>query len=95
MDIVEQKQVTKQVVIGRRCDVCGKETTGLSDPNFYHFNSHHNDWGSDSEESYEWHDVCSSDCYFGKLKDLISDNSDSTTFEADEKSIDFIKQMIK
>lgn len=93
MKIEKDQQVTQKVTVGIKCDVCGKETNNISDPHFHHFSSNHSDWGSDSEESYEWHDVCSADCYFTKLKTLIIENSDSTTFEADDKSLTFLKDL--
>ena len=91
MKIEKDQQVTQKVAVGIKCDVCGKETNNISDPDFFNFNSHHDDWGSDSDESYENHDVCSSRCYFIELKRLIIENSDSTTFEADGKSLTFLK----
>lgn len=93
MRLIQKKTIQQEVAVGIECDVCGKRTSDINDPDFYNFSSHHSDWGSDSEDSYENHDVCSAHCYIDILKVLESEN-DSQTFEADGKSLPFIKRLI-
>jgi hypothetical protein len=95
MRITEKKQVIQETAIGIKCDVCGKKTLDPNDSAYYNFSSHHTDWGSDSQDSFEVHDVCSSVCYLAKLKELIADNEDYPSFEADGKTPDFLKGMLR
>lgn len=64
-NIVEQKEVRqfKDVIIGCKCDNCGKIVNTAIPDDWYHFNAHHGDWGNDSGESYEYFDACSPRCF--------------------------------
>lgn len=60
--------IEKECVISKRCDVCGKDIpptpksfAGEYTP-YYKIITHHNDWGNDSIDSYEYKDACSPEC---------------------------------
>lgn len=89
--------VTKLITsdIGVICDVCGKEDNSTADPEgWYSFNSHHDEWGNDSIDSYEDHDVCSAECYFNLIGKLLEENDYAETFVADNKNLVFLKDMV-
>ena len=71
MRIIERKEVThvevEDVLIGRKCDICGKEILPLKEAykgqyNYFTIATHHNDWGNDSVDSWEYKDACCPDC---------------------------------
>lgn len=73
--IKEERTVKKEVAVAWRCDVCGVQT---SDSRQYKqewlgFSEGHHGWGRDSEESREWHDVCSVDCFIKQLQKSLPD----------------------
>lgn len=71
MNIIKLKEtiytMRANVVIAKKCDVCGKEipksesVCGREYP-FFSITTHHNDWGNDSIDSYEYFHACSSEC---------------------------------
>lgn len=61
----------------KKCDVCGKEFTG----NYWELCTHHDDWGNDSCESYEYFDLCSEDCVKQKLERYFKECKYSNTQE--------------
>lgn len=67
--------VTEKVLVKetRYCDVCKKE---IATNSFWKLTTHHNDWGNDSIESYEYFDVCSADCLREKFDEYVK-NSDN------------------
>jgi len=81
----ETKQITKTVKIFKRlkCDICGKEFTGP----YWIANTHHDDWGNDSVDSYETYDLCSENCVeimFQKyMKDCKHSDTQYLSFEQD------------
>lgn len=59
---VKEHIVVDKVLVSRQmfCDVCEKEITkGVG---YYEVTTHHNDWGNDSIDSYDYSDVCSVEC---------------------------------
>ena len=52
---VEQTHVVKAT---RTCDICDKEIK----KGYWGICRHHDDWGNDSVDSYEYWDVCSQEC---------------------------------
>ncbi len=96
MKIKERKEVTeiKTVVVGRKCDVCGKTHEGRYTPDEWHeFDHHHNEWGNDSVDSYEYHEVCSAECYAVKFKQCVKELEGYTNAEVDGFEIQFARGM--
>ena len=67
MKIEETKEVVRKtverVVVGRKCDVCGREILKKNGQyNYFLITTHHSDWGSESFESYEYFDACDPCC---------------------------------
>ena len=64
--------VTEKVLVKetRYCDVCNKEIKG----SYWQLTTHHNDWGNDSIESYEYFDVCSKECMREKFEEYLEDS---------------------
>ena len=76
--------VEKECVVLKKCDACGKDIPPTSRKwsvdrkvtPYFHITTHHDDWGEDSIESYEYLDACCPECamkiaceYIGKLFD--------------------------
>lgn len=95
--IRETKIVTKteEVTVGYKCDNCDKVHSGKSQPDEWHeFSGHHESWGNDSFESYEYYMACSPECYVNLLKKAVKEFEDYNTSEIDGFSIDFAKNMV-
>jgi len=98
MEVKERKEVTevKMVTIARKCDVCGKIHKGKYTPDEWHTFSHsHNEWGNDSVDSIEHHEVCSPKCYLVKFKECIKDLSGRNSAEIDSFDIKFARLLIE
>lgn len=53
------------------CDICGAKV----DPrNYFHFYTHHSDWGNDSIDSLEEFDACSSGCMIQFASKYLEDS---------------------
>lgn len=78
-EVIEKvtETVTREVnkVTHLKCDVCGKIFTGP----YWIANVHHNDWGNDSVDSYEYYDLCSSVCVRNIFEKYMVDCRDSNT----------------
>jgi hypothetical protein len=98
MDIQETKVITevKTVIVGYKCDNCGKIHNGDFPDEWHHFSSHHNEWGNDSIDSYEYYDVCSPECYVDKLTDVVeSEMSGIHNGDVDGMKIQFARRMVE
>lgn len=96
MEIKEKQTVTetKEITIGYKCDVCGKESHGKYFPDDWHSFSHnHNEWGDDSVDSYEYHLVCSAECYSVKLNECVIDLEGRRDAKVDEMEIQFARKL--
>ena len=63
--------VTRAVCVGVECDICNKNIE--PEDYFYEIITSHSDWGYDSGDSVEDHDVCSNKCLFRFLSDYYKD----------------------
>lgn len=97
MYIREKKEVTefKKVTVGCRCDNCGKDVRGKDIPDdWHHFSSHHNDWGNDSIDSFEYYDVCSPECYIEKFIDVVDNEMEGyRDGKVDDMELDFARNL--
>lgn len=97
-NLKEQKKVTKleNVTIGHKCDNCGKVINTERFPDeWHHFSSHHNEWGNDSCDSYEYYDVCSAKCYVEKFTDVVENELNGRSdAEVDDKEIQFARVLV-
>lgn len=96
MKLTEYKEVTKRekVTTGYKCDECGKIDDGNNMPYDWHeFSGHHNSWGNDSCESYEYYMACSPECYAKLLKKAVEEFEEYNDAEIDEFDIEFAKKM--
>ena len=80
MKITEKKEVTHvtvdEVIVGRKCDICGKEIKKSRDNysyNYFVIHTYHSDWGNDSIESHECFDACCPECVVMFSSDYICD----------------------
>ena len=97
MKLTEYKEVTKRerVTIGYKCDNCGKIHNENSMPDSWHeFSGHHNSWGNDSCESYEYYMACSPECYAKLLQKAVEEFEEYSDAEIDNFEIDFAKRMV-
>ena len=84
-DILNTKKIVviQDCVVGKKCDVCGKEIQPTTIPrkygepihDYYEITTHHNDWGNDSVDSYEHFDACSPDCACKLWEEYIHDSA--------------------
>ena len=80
MKITERKEVThveiKDVIIGRKCDICGGNITESKSGGYNYFLIHtwHNDWGNDSIDSHEYMDACSPECVMKFTEEYVRDS---------------------
>lgn len=96
MKLTEVQELTslKEVTIGYKCDNCGKIHNGASIPDDWHdFSGHHNSWGNDSRDSYEFYTSCSPECYGKLLKKAVEEFSGYCDAIVDGFEIDFAKRM--
>lgn len=97
MEIKEKQEVIeiKSVTVAIKCDVCGKIHKGTDVPYEWHsFNHNHNEWGNDSHESYEFHQVCSPECYWVKFKECVLDLKGRKWAKVDEFEIQFARRLV-
>jgi len=97
MKITKEKQVTefKTVTTGYKCDVCGKIHDKNSFPDEWHsFNHSHNEWGNDSIDSFEYHEVCSVECYWVKFKECVKDLDGRESAQVGEFEIQFARRLV-
>jgi len=86
-DIVNTKKIVvmKSCMVGKKCDVCGKDIKPTVLPrrygepfyDYYEVIMQHNDWGNDSVDSYKHFDACSPDCAYTLWKQYIRDSAGS------------------
>jgi hypothetical protein len=96
MKLTEYKEVTewRNVTIGYRCDNCCKIHNGNSiAEDWHHFSAHHNSWGKDSWESYEYYTACSPECYAKLLQRAVEEFKEYHDAQIDNFEIDFAKRM--
>ena len=67
--MVTEKVLVKETIY---CDVCGKEIK--THESYWSLTTHHNDWGNDSCDSYEYYDVCSKECMRKKFEEYLKDS---------------------
>lgn len=88
-----QKTVTQSVIVGYKCDVCGKESERAED--WATMAHHHSQWGNDSCDSVENFDLCSPECYLIQLRSSADEMSSYYTAEIDDKPLAFVQRLIK
>lgn len=78
-EVIEKvtETVTREVnkVTHLKCDICGKIFTGP----YWIAHVHHNDWGNDSVDSYEYYDLCSENCVGVMFQKYMADCRNSNT----------------
>jgi hypothetical protein len=92
MELTEYKEVIKKqsVIIGYKCDNCGKIHKEDYFPNNWHkFEATHNSWGNDGCDSYEYYMACSIKCYINLIKIAIKDFASYSNAKIDNFTIDF------
>ena len=83
-DIYQEKRQTviREVVIGKRCDICFKDIppTSKSFPRtnhpYFDITTHHRDWGNDSCDSYEYFHACSPACALKFATEYLNEDFD-------------------
>lgn len=79
MKIIESKEVIRKqlenVIVGRKCDVCGKQIQQMPMYGYNYFLIHtwHMDWGNDSVDSHEYIDACCAKCVMEYVEPYVSD----------------------
>lgn len=75
--------IMQNCIVGKKCDVCGKEILPTAIPHkygepvydYYEVTTHHNDWGNDSVDSYGYFDACSPDCAYKLWEEYIHESA--------------------
>lgn len=94
--IKQTQKVEREVTVHVKCDVCNKTHDGNNIPKEWHgFSIHHNHWGNDSQDSYEYFDVCSPECYKSKFKECVEAFDGFTDGEIDGFEIQFATILAK
>jgi hypothetical protein len=92
----EYQEVVKRelVTVSYICDCCGKTHESSDLPDDWHmFSGHHNSWGNDSCDSYEYYLACSPKCYCKLLSKAVQDFEGYTDAIIDEFRIEFAKRL--
>lgn len=103
--LTKTEQVAKEITYAYRCDGCGKVAEGdelipcqsgeRDHPRSWHsFDSGHSEWGNDSVDSYERHDVCSFPCYVDVVRELLNRWPGFETLQIDDHSGGFMAEMM-
>ena len=93
--IKEKKVVESTVEVGKKCDVCGLQTLNRDVyDKWIHGNHHHGDWGYDSQDSYEWFDICSPKCFRVQLERSITELGKTWTGEIFGMPLNFAKALL-
>ena len=71
MEITKDEEITvkKEVLVGLKCDICGKDIH----KGYWTLTTGHNDWGNDSCDSTKHFDLCSKECVQKKLEEYFED----------------------
>ena len=89
--------VTKEVIVGFECEICGKIHNGEKLPEeWFEFTSQHYEWGNDSCDSVEEYTTCSFDCFISKLEEIcdLFDRGNRKSGLINEMPYKYIKQII-
>lgn len=86
------KTVKYKITKAIKCDVCHKEILGK----YWQLTTHHNGWGNDSIDSYEYFDLCSRECINKKLDEYIKacKNSYTQEFELEQSYFNGLSEEI-
>lgn len=85
----------RRIKIAVICDNCGKEHEGSEQPKDWHsFSAHHDEWGSDTIDSYENFNVCSTKCYIEKLTKVVKELSPYDSGKIDGMTIQFAEKLV-
>lgn len=98
--------ITEEVVYAIQCDNCVERADVKpgryvdAPQGWATFSSHHNDWGNDSIESSEQHDVCSWACYLAIVRRVFDDYGEDrvrthATLVVDGHDWAFLKDMLE
>lgn len=104
MKTYQNRPQPRRVLTSIRCDVCNKEDSELMKgwefdvPDGWHsFASSHSDWGNDSIESFDEHDVCSGSCYLARIREVLDDygrDRNAPTLRVDGHDIGFVISLL-
>ena len=76
------RTITDEVTVGVACDHCKKQILSAEGrKTYYHVTTHHNDWGNDSSESYEYFDFCSYKCLQKHQEEYFREATGSEEYE--------------
>lgn len=99
MKIVERKKVTHtsvdEVIIGRKCDICGKEIEPIDfirNYNYFVIHTWHYDWGNDSVDSHEYKDACCPECVIDFAKKYVN-NSFEKPYNSHNIQIEHVRSL--
>ena len=94
----KRKEIKKiqETEVGIACDICKRKIKEEKDyesvyrtkmSHFYEVTTHHNDWGNDSIDSYEYRDICGEECLFKFLKEYFDGTDGTLQCEIEEVKI--------
>jgi hypothetical protein len=95
MELKERKEITKEVIIGHKCDDCGKEIIGALPLDWCKITAHHHEWGNDWEDSYSYNEICSIKCFISKIKELVSEYEEYPSSLINETPTTYWKQLLE
>lgn len=90
------RQVMKRVVVRTVCDGCGAARSGEPPDEWCSFSSYHGEWGNDSIDTHDDHDVCSARCYVAVVRELVAERwPDCPSLVVDGKSLPFLRGLLE
>lgn len=93
MRITKKQEVTEmqQIVVHYKCDFCNKISDTEEFPKTWHsFDHHHHEW----DDTFEYFDVCSIDCYFKQLVKSLKEMQSYESAEIGGMTPEFVKELI-
>jgi hypothetical protein len=83
MKIYEEKEVIKKQKVVKTivCDECRKDINQLDTNHYYSVSTHHNKWGNDSVDSWNYFDFCSYKCLSENMEKYYADGEHSDSYD--------------
>lgn len=96
-DIIGEKTITKETIVGHTCDTCRKEERDYQvyKDNWFNFSEGHGGWGNDNIDSVNSYDVCSPECFLTKLTERVEWNDGYPDAEIADMPVAFCKRLLE
>ena len=95
--IMRTERVEQKIVVQTQCDICKKLAEGDGPDGWLSLSSGHSEWGNDSVDSMDHHDVCSYACCMTAVREVFDRFGEYESLYMDVGSLDqrFLKDMLE